>query len=275
MSTPDFHALSPERILKIFARVMQGTQCDPFSVDFLCKDFAEDGTELNGQTALFRHTPPIRLIFKSLQQLNPNPLASRRILMPAASVGAEAQTAGAMAADVQLGGNAGFIIEAFDRSALFTALARVKAYPQRLVDHTRLILGDSWADLLFSKERPESGLVPVLPAIARHVHFLEPQCLEFFTPQHRYDAVIVNNLFQHVGQDQIDASLNVIKKTGAEILLFTKKGIEDLAPVAPYVDVLDHPGWHRTALGQELALLRSANVKKGLAQYVIWAHKPS
>ncbi|MCB1538251.1 MAG: hypothetical protein H6865_02820 [Rhodospirillales bacterium] len=235
----------------------------PLDGCFLCRDTDPAGNSLNGHTHFFRHWYLARTLAKTLRDVIGNDAAPLRILAAPSSIGCEANGLAAMAIAGGLDQDAGFSIDAFDISPLFTRLARAKAYPGEMAD----ILEPQWRRMLFPET--SQALVPVLDTVGAHLNFLDAQPFETFRAQSHYHVAMVNNLFLYMNADQLAAAMETLRAVRPDMIVFGfDKGIgrESGVRVPGYVDIGAHPVWRDTALAND-NLLRP--------RYGMWVRQPT
>ncbi len=210
----------------------------------------------NGTTGFFRHSAVMHPLINSLHVAARGRTAPIRILAAPSSVGCEAYTLSAVACASGISQMRDFRIDSFDRSETFTALARLGAYPRELSEH----LFRKKNGALFSST--ENEIVYVRNDVKSNVRFLDPQGIENFVPQERYNAIMLNNLFMYLNEEQQDKVIDFIKDSEADIVIMTS---DDNAPVTiprslPYVPLKNHPDWQDSSLA-----------RADLMSYYIWA----
>lgn len=246
--------MSQEDIYKTFARVTRNFASDIRDYRaIMCTDVSDDGQELIGQTAFFRHYRVMHELLASIKK--PERL---RILAAPASIGCEAYSLARLSIDLGIGD---VRIDAFDISKTFTELARVGAYPRPMM----LRVGNDKDDV-FARAPDDSLLVPVQDELKERVRFLEPCKFQDFAPREDYDVVLIGNLFQHLtGGTEVQACLDVVKKTNASLVVMNKKGTPKPDGVH-FVDIRAvHPTWRLDKVFDSYQI--------HLSHYAIWARK--
>lgn len=232
-----------------------------FEPTIFCRDYDGD-IRANGQTGFLRHLGIGLLTFDAFARYQRHDETKQvRILAAPSSIGAEAYGLAAVAMNVGLGGNAGFTIDAFDRSENFTRLASIGAYPSEMAE----AVARPWQDRIFASAA-ETGLSYVRADVKSHVRFLEPQSYEDFIPEADYDVVIANYLFQYLNERQAEDVLYAIQDTNARMIVTDRKVHIDIPSEMPYVPITQHEGWKDSPL---------ANSKTVLGYYNVWVHRDS
>lgn len=216
--------VTPEeaKILRTFAHVTNGYRIKTFNLqDIFCEGEEIEGAQaLNGQTSFFRHSFVTRYLLEILERegKKENPI---KVLAAPSSIGCEANGLTALA--LSKGFN-NIAVHGFDRSQIFTDIARLGVYPNILA--RRL---ERSSHLLFeASDDAQRPIVPVKDEIRDRVTFLEPSRFQDFETDDQYDIVMVNNLFQYTTDDDTEAIIRRVKQLEPSFIIFTRQGAENL-----------------------------------------------
>ncbi len=259
--TGEDRQIDPLQLHKAFAIATRGFSTYSLHPDdFVCDDTIKGGRTVNGRTGFFRHRGIAHFTIESLLELHPNPDRPIEILAAPSSIGCEAFGFAALGVRKGLGGKAGFNIDAFDCSERFTALARQGCYPIEMVRN----MEESWRGILLDPDIVHDRFVNVRRAVKSRVRFLDHMFFQDFSPQKKYDVVMVNNLLMYLNDDEREQAMKVIVSTGAELLIVNTddRVFSEMPPSLPYIHVKEHPVWADTPLA-ESAFLHT--------DYHIWA----
>lgn len=234
----------------------------------LCLEYNNDGDLFsNGQTGFFRHHHMLELIPTSLQEASKDKTRPIRVLAPPPSIGAETFQTAAHFIVAGLTKKRDVRIDTFDRSKLFTSLARLGAYPSEMTVKPHRKLG-KLHKAIFAPPQIE-GATAVNPEVKNRVRIMDARSFEDFKPDEQYDALIINNLFKYLNAAQRGKAIDVIGSVQADIVITTRDFLDpdNAMKGMGYIPFKEHSTWKNTSL---------AKLPERHDWYYIWArNKPS
>jgi len=230
------------------------------NLTFACEEYNGDILAANGMTGPFRHRGVMNLLTRSLIQASIDNTQPIRIFAGPSSIALETNAFSAIAIATGLTKTRKVQIDTFDRSKVFTALARIGAYP---VEFTH-VNDPHENELIFETTQESMGMIPVRKEVIANTNIMNARSFEDFVPEKHYDVMMLNNLYWYMDAEQQAQATNIIRNARPEIVIVSNddKTPPDILEQPDYLPFKDHPVWGQT----KLALIKPMHER-----YYIWA----
>ncbi len=231
-----------ELLLAAFAAVTNNFQRDKFTPEHVhCFDRAPDtDIRLNGQTGFVRHFDVNKYMLDFLLTLKRG--KDIKILDAPTSIGCAIY--GLAAQSISYDFNS-VTITGFDYSERFSELALLGKYPSimtRLLwhKHIEMIFDEYETRRDFEKSHV---FAKVKPIIRERVDLLPPQKIQDYDMAGDYDAVVLNNLFQYISDEDAQETLTKVVEREPSVIYFTKDKLKSIPSSLreAYVSIEDLP----------------------------------
>lgn len=227
---------------------------------FVCEEYNGPILVADGRTGPLRHRGVMNLLTRSLGEASVDNTRPIHMFAGPSSIALETMAFSAIAIAAGLTRTREVEIDTFDRSKIFTALARIGAYPEEFTH----VHDPHENALIFETTQQAMGMIPVRNEVMTNTNIMDARSFEDFSPEKHYDVIMLNNLYCHLDERQQERATNVIRNAQADIVVISKD--EDTQPDIlkrpDYIPFKDHPIWGQTKLGQ---------FKPIHEKYYIWA----